>query len=94
MAEKANESIRTICLERLRKDWRFAHLPKEQQKALIEQSIQFGEEKARQIKAALLRVNGETLHCLCAQRGVQVVNLETKYDLPYIAEYGDDEKGE
>lgn len=74
-------------IEKLKKDPHFCPLPSQQQDALVSQCLAWGERMAEHARKALGQVNESSLRSWAQQQGVQIHFLETKYDLPYIAEY-------
>lgn len=85
MAEE--ERLHQCYLSNLKKDPHFRRLPAPQQEDLVSQCLAWGERMAEMVKQALGPADEATLCAWARQQGVQVHYLETKYDLPYIAEY-------
>lgn len=74
-------------LARLRSDRHVRRLPLPEQKRIIDRCVACGENAARDILRERGCVDGDSLQPLVESYGIYVNILDTKYDLPYIAEY-------
>jgi len=73
--------------KQLDKDRYFRKLPSPQQKQIIQECIEEGRKCAKEIYDGTSGLSKEELQDIVSRQGVHVVYKDTKYDLPYIAEY-------
>lgn len=77
----------TPYLARLKSHRQARKLPLSEQERIIDSCITCGENAARDILREKGSVDGDSLQPLAESYGIYVKTLDTKYDLPYIAEY-------
>ena len=88
----ASEELHDLFRNALRKDKCFAALPAGRQEELLQKAVQEGTERADKLRAELETPDFEGIRRWLLDDGIRVVKLDTKYQLPYIAEYEEKKK--
>ena len=83
----AEENLYHQYYNHLSKDRHFRKLSLSQQDQIIEKCTEEGRKCAREIYSGVSVPSKEELQKVVSRQGVHVVYKDTKYDLPYIAEY-------
>lgn len=83
----AEENLYHQCNHHLSKDSHFRKLSLPQQEQIIERCIEEGRKCAKEIHDGVSAPSKEELQEIVRQQGIRLEYKDTKYDLPYIAEY-------
>lgn len=76
----------SLYLQQMGKDKRVAALPQTQQEDLVQTALTYGETQGMKLRQTMAE-QGCTFPEVVRQSGVTIQAIDTKYDLPYIAEY-------
>lgn len=74
-------------LKALCRDRYFSALSPEAQLRQLEDCLTYAERQAQDLQAALGTVDGSALRGWAGDNGIRIVEVQTKFDLPYLAEY-------